>query len=122
MHLLPLLSAIAALCLTQLAVGLPHPQEQEKEQQSDSNTLDEVTRYLGAIGIGAAGAGLFNWNNHKKTSKKLDDLQNGQNNLQNGQTDLKNGQNDLKNGQNRNNQKLGNLQRGQEATQRQVSL
>lgn len=101
MHLLALLSAIVALSLTPLVVGLPHPQgeEQQQQQQSNSNSLDKVAGFLGAVGLGAGGASLFNWNNQRTNSRKLKDLQNGQT---------------------QNAQKLDELRQSQAATQKQL--
>ena len=120
MHLLTLLSAIVALSLTPLVVGLPHPQDREQqEQQSGSNGLEKVAGYLGAVGLGVAGTTFFN---HRTISRKLDNLKSGQDNLKSGQDGLRNGQNDIRSGQSQNAGRLEELRQDQAATQRQVSL
>lgn len=62
MHLVSLLPAIVALCLTQSAVGLPHPQEQEQQKQQKQQSQRDISRDVGMFSLGAGlGAGVTAW-------------------------------------------------------------
>ena len=82
MHLVTLLSAIIALCLTQSAVGLPHPRVQNQETESESRGRDvrslDVAGALGAGALGTflrtVGTSLLNRNFHKRIAEEIKDL------------------------------------------------
>ena len=82
MHLVPLLSAILALCsAAQFAVGLPHPQEQEQRQQPEVYSFgDRVRDALTAIGV--AGGTFAAWKLNQNYQQKLHDLGEGQKDTQ----------------------------------------
>ena len=77
MHLPPLLSAIAALCSTQLVVGLPQSPSQERERgQTETYSTGDKFRD-GANALGLAGVGLGLWK-MRGLNIKLNDVQKGQ--------------------------------------------
>lgn len=87
MHLLPLLSAIVALCLTRSAVGFPQQQqqqEQEGQRQPDSRSPDESAYGLLRAGstpsLATAAFGL-----KSKLDRRGQNRQDGKNNLQKSQ-------------------------------------
>ena len=96
MHLLPLLSAIAALCSTQLVVGLPQSQSsQERGQQTETYSAgDKFRDFLAGSAVLGGGIGL--WKMHSSNKQNVKDLKEGQKTLEEGQKMLKKGQRQIK--------------------------
>ena len=78
MHLLLLLSGIVALCLTQLAAGLPQSREQAQLQQPENSNDDAARGALAIVGMGATPSLSTVWGSNKKYKEKIRKLQDGQ--------------------------------------------